>query len=143
MATKDRVIDMRQKYPDMYPSEIARRTGFTRQYISLILKKAGLPSSHPFKGRHTCKDCGKPLDWNGRRGEKRCRQCFKVSKKVYLTCTACGSDFSILKSDYSQRSAKRKIEGWFCCRPCFGVYAGKHYGWPAHKNARKTKRQQV
>ena len=130
-------LALRSQNPQLRATEIASRTGVSRERVRQILKKAGLPTkfvSDP--GLYCCNSCGKRLAYRINKFGL-CLACLKASRHalVYKTfiCEICGLPFERRMAEV--RSAKkygRRIR--WCARAC----QGKAFG----KSARRGRREQ-
>jgi len=53
-------------------------------------------------------------------------------KPVTLRCEQCGKEFTLRQSEYNARLRRRKIQGFFCSRQCYGQYIAVRYGFTVH-----------
>ena len=117
MDTKQEIIRLRQYNPLMNGSEIARKVGVCKQYVSKVLKAEGLTNSVPRQRKlpRQCDLCGYPLP-------KRQRFCSAICRDTYLyltvTCSFCHTSFIRRRSDIAL-GQRRGYNYIYCSRMCF------------------------
>jgi uncharacterized paraquat-inducible protein A len=85
-----------------------------------------------------CRDCQRLMRQGQFQKETRCEDCQQIyttnrkeSRKKYLNCATCGKVFFLPVHTYLRRLKNKKRVGntdFYCCRSCWGVFVGKHYG---------------
>lgn len=108
--------------------EIGDEFGLSRERVRQIAKKEGfiMPRDARKMLTRKCGFCGKKFHPTMGKGKTqrlcsgKCRR-DEREKKYFttFTCTVCGIEKRILKSDLKKRT------GLFCSRTCYGVYRGK------------------
>lgn len=133
------IILLRVEHPEWVLREIGEAVGVTRERVRQILNQHNLPTKayRRFKyGFDECPRCGGTKRVKG----ETCKPCRQEIRPpwVTLTCIVCGNDFERIGAEH--RAAIKNYpshgEKVFCGRECLGSYAGKNYGFPAHKKTR-------
>tara|TARA_R100000008_G_scaffold68030_1_gene45188 strand:- start:3356 stop:3799 length:444 start_codon:yes stop_codon:yes gene_type:complete len=91
IATKTKVIRFKTENPFMRTSEIAKRMGYSRQYVNRVLQQHGIVTRIPsgFKSRHVyclqCKEVVMTIRRKNRYNEKKAKKtfCSKACKTTY------------------------------------------------------------
>jgi hypothetical protein len=124
--------------------ELAEYTGVTFQRIEQLKKKYDLSEVIRYKKIVQCSKCGKELRKGFEKAEEEmCSDCRLKRKLMEVVCEQCSKSFMITKKAFLSRvNRKQNKNSLFCSKQCWGVYAGKHYGWgnPLHPhNIKKLK----
>ena len=115
--SRDRVIEFRQKHPNMTLSEIGIEIGISKQRVSQILASEKLetrslqniPLPMPL-----CKRCGTPVPYRKR---IYCSPiCQRPTGRTIITCNYCGKEVSMMTSVYKTRMISTKYI--HCSRIC-------------------------
>ena len=149
-AVRLKVIKLRKAMPDITASEIGRWLGVSRQRVSWILKKEGLPTKTPKRGarqKYICNYCGNPTPYNPKNGQYNkvfcCRECMKEYYTALVECDHCHNLFPIQYSELKRRVRRHARQNTnlvlFCDRKCSGAYYGLRHGFHAHPENRKYK----
>ncbi len=118
--TKSKVISLRSTNPYMKMSDIGRAVGVSKQRVYQILRKQGLPTKRSVELKYKCLVCGHSSS------NKFCSKICKAKwQKIPIVCTNCGKLFFRDK----ERLLQHHREALFCCRKCFGIWAGEHHGF--------------
>ena len=107
MTTTEKVLAMRERDPRRTATDMAAEFGVSRERISQILDKQGLPTR--FNNAPRCIGCGKKV---GRHGILRCRPCQHAFIRAHQPCSWCGEPATRLHS----RIASNKSDAIFCNR---------------------------
>lgn len=133
MKTARKIIRWRQRNPLMTGSEIARKCGCNRQYVSHVLIKAKLHNIQSSYKKHVilCKKCGNPT-------KKQLKFCNNSCRKSYywvdVQCALCSKQFSLVRSHIIQRFS-RGMKNIFCSQRCYargqreGIVKKSRYGY--------------
>ena len=125
MDRKKSIIQLRKRKPLLTGSEIGRKIGVSRQYVSNILKEEGLHNKQPTYKKIVvlCKICEKATP----RGQRVCptRECKDKYYNVDVTCTFCQYPFKMKRGHIIQRH-KRGLKHIYCSQSCYSK--GKHDG---------------
>ena len=117
MSLKQEIIQLRQYNPLMYGSDIARKVGVCKQYVSKVLKAEGLNTFPPRQRKlpRQCDLCGTAIT-------KRQRFCSLSCRNTYLyidvTCSFCRMSFKKRRSDIAL-GQRRGYNYKYCSRKCF------------------------
>ena len=133
-STRDKVLILREKDPNITAVEMSKIIGVTRERIRQILSKAGLeidvrPRLMDEKTKdHKCKYCGTRL-WDLKR--QFCSQeCFFADSRgnwLEFPCCNCGKTVSIRESMQRVR-VSRGSKRVFCSRDCFATWRANNPG---------------
>ena len=117
MKTDRKIIRWRHRNPLMTGSAIAKRVGCNRQYVSHILKKAGLHNRQgSYKSKVTyCKKCGIPTQQRLQFCSIDCRQAWYW---IEVQCRLCNKSFMMVRSHVVQRY-QRGFKNIFCSKKCY------------------------
>ena len=132
MKTDRKICRWRIRYPLMTGTEIAKRVGCNRQYVSHILAKNGLNNTQPSYRKKViwCKTCGIPTKKNVF-CSNTCRQKWYW---VDVECTLCKKEFKLVRSHIQQRF-NRGMKNIFCSQKCYakgqreGIVKKRRYGY--------------
>jgi len=118
MKAKNKIIKIRKQNPLVTGSEIARKVGVCRQYVSRILKEKGLNNIQPnYKKKVVlCVVCDRTTP----RGTRLCPNgdCKDLYYNIEVTCAFCKYDFKIQRSHIIQRY-NRGMRHIYCSKPCY------------------------
>ena len=129
IPTKIKTIRFKIRNPFMRTSEIAKRMGYTRQYVNRVLKENGIQTKIPsgLKSRHVycvnCKDLVMTIKRKNRYNERKAKKtfCSDTCKTNYynieLSCSYCENPVIKLRSQIKQayRLGSKKI---YCRKIC-------------------------
>ena len=118
MQSELRIIRLRKEQPLLTGSDIGRKIGVSRQYVSKILKKEGLHNRQPtYKTKIVlCLVCNKTTP----RGTRLCPtgDCKQIYYNIEVTCAFCKFNFTIKRAHIVQRYKR----GWnhiYCSKKCY------------------------
>lgn len=115
--SRDRVIEFRQKHPNMTLSEIGIEIGISKQRVSQILASEKLetrslqniPLPMPL-----CKRCGTPVPYRKR---IYCSpQCQRPTGRTTTNCYRCNKEITLMTSVYKSR--QERASRVHCSRKC-------------------------
>lgn len=117
MEYKEQIIHLRQYNPLMNGSEIARKVGVCKQYVSKVLKAEGLTNSVPRlrKLPRQCDLCGVFIPQRQRFCSSQCRETYLY---LVVTCFYCRSSFKRRRSDIAL-GQRRGYNHIYCSRKCY------------------------
>ena len=126
------VIRLWGETPQLTGIEIGKKLGITRQYVSLIVRNAGL-SRHDYSFRKVLRpECERVscVSRLARNNQRFCSmECRKSETFSIVTCHWCGRKKEVLASSIIRRSNDSRYTGkWFCNNVCQGEWLGKNYG---------------
>lgn len=136
--TVRRVVAMRRKNPCATMAEIGARVGVSRQRVSLILTRAGLPTRavHPKKSWE-CPVCGRVTE------HRFCSDaCLRAWHRVPLICDNCGKVYYRLRSTVTKAVANSRRHS-FCSQRCHGAWLGKNFGGHWQRSTNHARVRQV
>ena len=112
-----KVVQLREKYPDMRASEIGKIVGLTRERVRQILKSQGLSTTVEKPKPNNCDLCGEPVSGDTSRHMK----CIQEEAWVIVPCATCGADRKVRSSThkYRQQNGTHYTGKYYCNRKCF------------------------
>lgn len=141
--SRQKVIEIRKKYPCMAMQDIADQIGITRERVSQILRSEGLPSKLPRKLSHTCNQCGKEYHSYNKNSLFCSRKCYSEYKSILLFCEICGKSFRRNASrTYTNVKYKRSNgDHIFCSQECKGKWFGTNFGGLAIRQGKPSRKR--
>jgi len=117
MQCKEQIIHLRKYNPLMNGSEIARKVGVCKQYVSKVLKAEELTNSvpRPRKLPRQCTLCGYAIPQRQRFCSSKCRETYLY---LIVTCAFCHTSFKRRRSDIAL-GYKRGYNHIYCSRSCY------------------------
>jgi len=117
MSFKQEIIQLRQYNPLINGSEIARKVGVSKQYVSKVLKAEELPNSAPrfHKLPRQCDLCGCSILQRQRFCSSKCRETYLY---LVVTCFYCRTSFKRRRSDIAL-GHRREYNHIYCSQKCF------------------------
>ena len=117
MSIKQEIIRLRQYNPLMNGSEIARKVGVCKQYVSKVLKAESLNNSvpRPRKLPRQCDLCGYPILKRQRFCSSDCRETYLY---LWVTFAFCHISFIRRRSDIAL-GHRRGYNHIYCSKSCF------------------------
>ena len=117
MEYKEQIIHLRQYNPLMNGSEIARKVGVCKQYVSKVLKAEGLTNSVPRLRKLPRQSdlCGVFIPQRQRFCSSQCRETYLY---LVVTCFYCRSSFKRRRSDIAL-GQRRGYNHIYCSRKCY------------------------
>jgi predicted amidophosphoribosyltransferase len=120
MRHKKKIIRLRTRQPLLTGSEISRKLEISRQYVTKVLKNAGLNNKQPHykKKIMLCKVCGARTP----RNQKVCPtgDCKEKYFHVDVECSFCHYKFNLQRSHVIQRYT-RGMKHIYCSQKCYGL----------------------
>lgn len=135
-TTREKIIELREKYPDISQAEMARQIGVTRERIRQLLNILELPLVPIPEGRITIRECANcnisfehfNIKINQPKKKVFCNiDCEIKYRWVDLTCCQCQGTYYIKRARYNARK-RRGYNLNFCNKSCQGRYLGKNFG---------------
>ena len=119
MKISKKIIRLRKRQPLLTGSEIGRKMGVSRQYVSRILNEADLNNIQPTYKKEVkmCKVCGKQTP----RGQQLCPigKCKDIYFNVEMICAFCKTNY-ILKRGHVVQRYNRQLKNTYCSSSCYG-----------------------
>jgi len=141
---------------DMTLREIGELYGVSHEYVRISIKKFGIEKMKRSEFEHLSDADRKAKIISVSTGMDYCltrnvlglptKEELEIQKEairkenerlswVTLICDTCGKKFERKQSTVLANIKQfGKQEHFFCSKQCNGVWTGKHYGWPVHKN---------
>lgn len=133
-----RVIRLRQDWPTMPTTEIAKLVGISKQRAHQILSRAGLATARVrLISPSYCRVCSKEIPRRKYRYSEKRKYCSSacyladVVRKSQTACRWCGKEFEI------RLSQLRRTRGNFCSKSCQGKWLSANYGRPSSRSVRE------
>ena len=116
-SKKHKIVELRNYNPLMNGSEIARKVGVCKQYVSKVLKAEELTNSvpRPRKLPRQCTLCGYAIPKRQRFCSPKCRETYLY---LSVTCAFCHMSFIRRRSDIAL-GHRRGYNGIYCSRSCY------------------------
>ena len=118
MKVRNKIVRLRKQQPLLTGSEIIRKIGISRQYVSKILKQEGLHNTQPtYKNKVvTCKVCGRSTP----KGQQLCPtgDCKDKYYNIGVTCSFCKVSF-VLKRGHIVQRYNRGLKHIYCSSTCY------------------------
>ena len=116
LSTEQKVLKLRDEDSRILAIEIARRLDVSREIVRVYLGRNGLPTKFTRVNDWVCEDCSDPVSSN----TKRCKSCARAAHRVTVSCSTCGDEKNILRSQYKRSMNGGRYSGRFYCnRVCF------------------------
>lgn len=93
-------------------SEIARRHGFSREYVRQVVRRLELPTRFPQCRR--CSWCWRPIDSDNSTGF--CQRCLSWTRRTVIQCRRCGA-FKVMRTR-AMRTDGRYRGNRYCSQLC-------------------------
>lgn len=116
MNTEDKVLKLREEFPEIRAIEIHRRIGVSRERVRQILNKYNLPTRILIE-KPKCIECNiNEVSY----GSKKCRDCFLSNSWDITECANCGGEvkFSVSHDKYRMKTGRYSGDR-YCKRECF------------------------
>ena len=127
MKAKNKIVRLRKKFPLLPSNQIAGKVGVSRQYVSLVLQKYGLPTAAPqIKNLKECLLCGA---FHSRRNRFCSSDCHFKYSHILVTCTFCHIGFYRARHIIDNRT-RAGYNHIYCSRQCY--YRGQRDGLTAN-----------
>ena len=126
-----------QELPSSTQTEVAVKFVVSRELVRQQAAKLGMVSLAKLSHAPVCMSCGKAMP-QSRSAEPLCLEC----RWIEVECSNCGKMVRRSAADMVWRMGKlnqtprglvRRKGRAFCDRKCWGQFAGKNYGWGAHR----------
>ena len=118
-STSERIVLARTMDPNATQAQIARRTGYNKEWVRQVLKKFGLPTPKRPRVYTRCRECGKDT---GSPVNRFCnRECFDRNHWTSVPCAQCQGEVRTKKGSVKAAQV-RGYRNTFCNRACLGAY---------------------
>ena len=139
MTNIESVIAIRKVNPCATLQAISAKVGVSKQRVSQILKKEGLPTVH-WKQTYNCNQCGNIIPSDHKYFcNHACEKAYNtINNYVTLKCEECGH--SVKRRIYQERrNLKNYPEKKVLCAHCSGKLLGRDFGFGVYPEHRKYK----
>lgn len=129
------MVSTRLRNPCATLEQIGGKFGVSKERVRQVLSEANAPTkSIRIKNQYHCLNCGKLIQTQGK---KFCsHECQHLYSQIPIKCSECGEIFHISKSQLFARETRRKVEGYWCSKQCFGKWLSRNHGFIKHPENR-------